>query len=117
MSEPIRSLTGSPRHSRARVAATFEQGGVVYWGDVGTDAIGHFAYDLNHPQAAFTKNGWLIAAADQECQVYRAQSGQVSLAALCRDTGSSPFAVLHTSYTNQFALCTSDARIRVFWIR
>ncbi|MCA9072707.1 MAG: hypothetical protein KDA84_27480, partial [Planctomycetaceae bacterium] len=68
LANPIIGLSGSAPHSRVRVAASFQDGGMVIWKD--TQRKRHFGHGLVAPQTAFTVTGKLVAVDQSRIEVY-----------------------------------------------
>jgi tetratricopeptide (TPR) repeat protein len=110
---PIHTLVGSAPFSRPRVVATCDQGAALYWADRSAPLV-HFAEDLHHPIAVFTRGGWLILAESSRCELYRAQDRRIVLESTLATVQSPPVALLTTSHADQFALLTADGVVRVY---
>ncbi|MBI3863397.1 MAG: tetratricopeptide repeat protein [Planctomycetia bacterium] len=110
----IRGLACSVSHSRRRVAITYETGGQIYWDDQFNERPEWFGLHLAEPIVEFTASGLLVAASTQECQVYSTSDRQSRLVAECRWKECTPIAVLRTGHADEFAVCFSDGRLRVF---
>jgi hypothetical protein len=111
----IRSLTGSPRHTRGRLVAALDQGGMIQWTDHDSRQI-IFADDLPEPAVGLTRGGWLVAATDDRIEVYSARSEKVTLHARAPGPGDRPIAILSGRYPDQFAVCTVSGKIQVFQV-
>src|SRR6185369_13905895 len=80
--EVITSLHGSAPGTRPRLAATFRQGGILYWENFYHRGLADtFATELAEPVAGFTAGGDLVAAAVGGCEVYATQDRRVKLKA------------------------------------
>lgn len=112
----IRSLAGSPRHTRGRLVASLETGGMIQWTDHTDSRQIVFADDLAEPAVGLTRGGWLVAATRDRIEVYSTQSGKVTLHAHLDGPGAPPFAVLTGPYTDQFAVCTVSGKVQVFQV-
>lgn len=116
--DTIHALSESAPYTRKRIALTFTTGGAVYWDERACPRdrrLQPFAKDLSLPFARFTASGWLVAAGLEEYQAYSTSGFELKLAAKCR-SASAPFAVLTTGEHNQFAVCGTDGRIRIYAI-
>ncbi|MGD9128743.1 MAG: hypothetical protein PVH19_15310, partial [Planctomycetia bacterium] len=72
--QPILSLQGSSPHTRARLALTFPRGGAICWDEFGGIHSEFFATDMPNPVACFNRGGYLIAASEHGCDVYRTKN-------------------------------------------
>jgi tetratricopeptide (TPR) repeat protein len=110
----VKGLSGSAVHTRPRVAAVFERGGVVLWDDNELHRFEVFGKELESPLATFTQHGWLVAAAKEECHVYVSQDRKLSFKATGPGSATSPIAVMPTDHAHRYAVCDSEGRIAVF---
>jgi hypothetical protein len=113
---PIRHITGSAPHTRARVVLACEQGGVVIWGKSELRRETTFALDLLDPVVGLTRGGWLVAATSDAIQVYGTHDGRLSFVGEVEGPGQSPVAVLPTSDTDQFALLLPDGGVSIYQV-
>lgn len=111
----IRSLAGSPRHTRGRLVAALDMGGMIQWTDHDSRQI-IFADDMPEPAVGLTRGGWLIAAVSDRIEVYSARSEKVTLHANAPGPGDRPIAILSGRYPDQFAVCTVAGKIQVFQV-
>lgn len=114
MPESICGLTCSALHTRRRIAVTFDLGGRVLWDEPPLRHAESFALSLDHPVAAFSQFGWLIAASTEECQIYLTNDRRIRLEATCQWPHSEPIAILDTGAANEFAVCFADGRVLTF---
>jgi tetratricopeptide (TPR) repeat protein len=112
----VQGLYGSAIHSRQRVAATLERGGAVIWDDYDYKRIEVFARELETPLATFTRNGFLVAASREECQVYQSQERKLAFHATAPGSKTDPLAVLATDHAAQFAVVDGDGLVTVYGI-
>jgi len=111
---PIQSLVGSAPSTRTRIAMTFAQGAKVFWDDVRYGTPVSFATDMPYPVVCFHRGGYLIAASEGRCEVYRAHDGHAQLEAELDVAGMKPIAVLSGPRTDQFGLVTETGEILVY---
>jgi tetratricopeptide (TPR) repeat protein len=111
----IRSLSGSPRHTRGRLVAALDMGGMIQWTDHDSRQI-IFADDMPEPAVGLTRGGWLVAATGDRIEVYSARSEKVTLHARAPGPGDRPIAILSGRYPDQFAVCTVSGKIQVFQV-
>ncbi len=116
MPQPIRGLVCSPPHTRRRVAVTFDSGGRVIWDEATERHEESFATDLAFPVAGFTRSGWLVAAACDECEIYSTNERRIRLEAECKLPHSVPIAVLDTGASHEFAVCSAEGTILTFQV-
>ena len=112
----VRSLVGSAPHTRPRIAATFEEGGEVFWDDFEKTTIQPFATGMANPIACFNRGGYLIAACADGCEVYATQDRKVRLVADTEWPEPRPVAVLSGPRTDQFGIVTPGGEIRIYEI-
>ena len=104
----ILGLHGSAPLSRARVAVALEQGAMLYWDDF-QERSSPFAGELAAPVVQFIEGGWLVAAAEKECHVYRtAENYKLRWEANLPHFHGAVLAVLPTARPDQFALFTAN---------
>ncbi len=108
----IVGLSGSAPHSRIRVAASFEEGGVVFWKD--TQQMRQFGYGLNCPRTAFTVTGKLIAADESKIEIYDTSLNRLSLAASLESPGD-PLSVMPFA-RNHFAVFCTDGQLSLYGV-
>lgn len=106
-------VVGSPAFTRVRVAAAFEEGGVVLW-DEGTQQP--FAQGMDRPRIGFTRGGFLIAANRKEVRVYRADGFTICRHRTFAIDGMDPIAVCAAPKLNDIGLIGSNGLVRVFEI-
>ena len=107
LSRPIVALHGSARFSQARIVVALESGAVLFWDDEGR--MSEFAAELSNPVCQFTASGWLAAASDDQCQIYRTGTNRIELKARMSNR-SRPIAILCTAHPDQFALLVPAAQ-------
>ena len=112
----IHSLVGSAPYTRPRLAATFEDGGEVFWDDFEKTAVHPFASGMTNPIACFNRAGYLIAASEGACEVYSTKHRRVRLVADTQMSGPCPIAVIWGPKSDQFGLVCPDGEIRVYEI-
>jgi hypothetical protein len=115
--EVITSLHGSAPGTRARLAATFRQGGILYWENFYHRGLAEsFATDLADPVADFTGGGDLVAASVDGCEVYSTQDRRIKLKAELSGLRTRPLAVLPLPRPDQFALFGEDGELAVYQV-
>jgi len=110
--QTIFGLSGSPPHSRVRLALSFAQGGAVVWRD--SSAVRRFGDDLNSPLTAFTISGHLIAVDPYRIEVYRTDRNEVKLHSTV-DSPGQPLAVMPVRHS-EFAVFDSQGGVHVYRI-
>jgi len=108
---PVASMAGSPPFTVVRVAAAFDEGGVMIWPD-GRQQL--FGQGMADPRIGFTRGGLLIAVARGEARVYRTDGFKVRLQASFPVEGSPPIAVCPARKLDEFGLISADGLVRVF---
>jgi tetratricopeptide (TPR) repeat protein len=114
--DSIRGLCGSAAHTRPRIAAMSEHGGVVLWDDHDVQRFESFGRGMESPLATFTQHGWLVAASKEECQVYFSRDRKLLTKATGKGSVSPPIAVMATDHAHQYAVCDSEGRIAIYRI-
>lgn len=104
---PIIGLSGSAPHSRVRVAASFEDGGIVIWKD--TQRTRHFGHGLVSPRTAFTVTGKLIAVDKHRIEVYNTSRNDLVFESTMPSPGE-PVSVMSVE-RNGFAVLCADGRL------
>lgn len=107
LANPIIGLSGSAPHSRVRVAASFEDGGMVVWKD--TQRMQHFGHGLTSPQTAFTVTGKLIAVDQSRIEVYNTSRNDLVFESSMPSPGK-PVSVMPVE-RNGFAVLCTDGRL------
>ncbi|MGE0758904.1 MAG: hypothetical protein AB7O38_17915 [Pirellulaceae bacterium] len=118
LERPIFRLSGSAPFARARIAISFDHGGVVYWPshfDHGRSC--KFASDMPRPLAGFNRGGMLIAADRSGAEVYVPHGDDLVYAARMDEFASQPIAILATGLTNQFAIGFESGEIALYEAR
>jgi tetratricopeptide (TPR) repeat protein len=111
----IRTLSGSPPDTMARVVAGLDHGGVIHWPNSrGDGAQVYFSQDMERPAVALTRDGFLVAASATECEVFSTQGGQLKLLARSALGGARVIAVLPGPKPRQFLLFTADGLLSCF---
>jgi tetratricopeptide (TPR) repeat protein len=111
----IHSLAVSPPHTRTRIIAGLEQGGVVWWTDELRDKPTWFDRDLPAPIVCLNRGGLLVAASSERIEVYHTWGGQTPLrATIPLPLGDPPIAVLTPPNPDQFAIVTGLGRVQVY---
>ena len=108
----ILGLSGSAPHSRVRVAASFEEGGVVIWKD--TERTRQFGHGLNMPRTTFTVTGKLIAVDESRIEVYGTAHSNLSIESTIASPGE-PLSVIPAS-RDSFAVLCSDGRLTMYQV-
>ncbi len=112
LGRPIVGLSGSAPHSRVRIAASFDEGGVVLWKD--TQQMRQFGHGLTFPRTAFTVTGKLIAVDESKIEVYETSQNTLSLAASL-DSPGNPLSVIPFG-RNHFAVFCADGQLSLYRI-
>ncbi|HUY90021.1 MAG TPA: hypothetical protein VMV10_14895 [Pirellulales bacterium] len=112
----ITQLIGSAPHTRPRIAAAMQQGGMIFWGENAAADRTPFASEMVEPRIALTRRGWLVAASKDEIDVYATAGGKLQLHARTRGDGIAPLAALATHNVNQFALLYPNGRVTIYQI-
>jgi hypothetical protein len=113
-SRRICRLAGSAPFAMARIAVSFELGGLVYWpGPFDRGQRREFASDMPRPIAAFNRGGYLIAAHRSGAEVYL-PGGDDLVLAKTDAFAMEPIAVLANSAAGQFAIGFESGEIRLY---
>jgi tetratricopeptide (TPR) repeat protein len=115
LASPIRSITGSAPHTRARIIVACEQGGYVLWGDAVHSANEtRFAQDMHRPVVGLTRGGWLVAATRGELEVFSTHDGRLSYFGRSAEIKHDPLAILPTTDANRFAVLTVEGSVTIY---
>ncbi|MEN6496837.1 MAG: hypothetical protein ABFD16_21310, partial [Thermoguttaceae bacterium] len=99
---------------RARVAVALEQGAMLYW-DESQEHLSPFAVALVAPVLQFIDCGWLLAASEEQCHVYRtAENYSVRWEASIAHRHGPPIAVLSPALPHEFALVSQDGTVAIY---
>jgi tetratricopeptide (TPR) repeat protein len=110
----ILGIHGSAPFSRARVAVALEQGAMLYW-DESQEHVSPFAVDLVAPVLQFIDGGWLVAASEEQCHVYRtAENYTIRWEASVSHRHGPPIAVLSTARPHEFALVCQNGTVATY---
>ncbi|MDZ7616777.1 MAG: hypothetical protein U1E05_07225, partial [Patescibacteria group bacterium] len=104
----------SARFSRARVAISLQAGAMLLWDDY--QALkSPFAEDMAAPVLRFIDGGWLVAASEHACNVYRTtENCKVHCeATVCHKHGA-PIAVLNSGQKDRFAMVTEKGTVVLY---
>jgi hypothetical protein len=113
----IVSVCGSAPGSRPRVALGFDEGGLLFWGDVYYRGLAQpFATGMAFPVLGFTAGGDLVAADGDGCEVYATQDRRLRLKGELHGGRRAPLAVLPLPQPDQFALFTPDGEVAVYQV-
>lgn len=107
----VTQLIASPPHTRLRVAIAMEQGALLLWGNDQRAASTSFASDLPAPLIALTRDGSLVAASQDEIELYSTRDSRLTLRERLRTSQSSPLALVASGASNRVALLYSDGRL------
>jgi len=110
--EPIIALSGSPAHTRLRLALSFVHGGAVFWKD--SSSVRRFGDDLSQPRTAFTISGHLVAVDASRIEIYGLDRHELKLEST-GDSPGQPLAVMRVRM-NQFAILDATALLSVYRI-
>jgi tetratricopeptide (TPR) repeat protein len=110
--EPIIALSGSPAHTRLRLAVSFVQGGAVFWKD--SSRVRRFGDELSQPRTVFTISGHLVAVDASRIEIYRLDRHELKLESAA-DSPGQPLAVMRVSI-NEFAILDATALLGVYRI-
>jgi hypothetical protein len=116
MPSAIRQLVGSAPHTRPRLAASLDEGAVMLWGETPNAPTTTFAFDMPCPKIAFTRNGWLAAASDQQVEVYRLLDTELQLHARLEHSGGELLSVVTRTHGDSFGLVTKSGQVLTFEI-
>jgi hypothetical protein len=111
--EPIIALSGSPAHTRLRLAVSFVQGGAVFWKD--SSSVRRFGDELSQPRTVFTISGHLVAVDASRIEIYRLDRRELKLESAA-DSPGQPLAVMRVRM-NEFAILDATALLSVYRIR
>lgn len=113
-----RGMTLSGPFTRLRLAVLHDEGGTVLW----PSSIGNknfqrpFGDKLARPRAAFIRDGSLVAVNRSEGRLYDTNGRAVTFRAAFEGPGSEPVQVLPGLHLHQFAIITTDGRVRIYRI-
>lgn len=110
---PIYALAGTPPNTRSRVAASLEQGGVIFWDDSPDGTQQSFSPSLSQPKIACNRGGMLIAASGRSGEVYATQDLKVRLEAEV-EFPSDVVAVTSDISPNRFSVLLQSGEIRQY---
>jgi hypothetical protein len=108
------SLAASLPHTRMRFAVGLEQGGFLYWGNPAQTRGIPFGEDLHRPKLGFSRGGHLVAASQEEIQVYGTRGGTLKYLEKGDGCGAEPIAVLAPMQSDRFVVAFRDGRMRVY---
>ena len=111
---PIRAITGSGLHTRARIVLACQRGGVVVWGATARQPATAFSMDLVEPVVGLARGGWLAAATSDTIEVLSTHGGQLTWRGAIAGPGQEPLAVLATHSANRFAVLTTEGLVNVY---
>lgn len=113
---PITGLTGSPLHTRARVAVTLGEGGQVLWPNIDGLDQERFGHDMFQPVATFIREGLLVVASGDEGRIYATATHrhEVRHVASFNVSAEEVAAVLPTDEAGQFALTADDRQVIIY---
>ena len=114
---PVRSITASPPHTRARIVFGCEEGGVVLWGESADSTQTMFARDLMSPVVGLNRGGYLVAATAERVQVYRATNSPLPYLGEAAGPGTEPIAILAHEHVDQFAILSADGRVSCYEVK
>ena len=111
----ITYFSGSMPNSRARIAASFERGGIVLWRD-DSEYQHPFGESLDSPRTCINRGGLLVAVDSNQCEVYNTVDGKIQLKGTLSSMPSDPIAVIPGDRPDQFSLAWPDGVIRVYGV-
>ena len=94
--DEIIGLSATSPHRRPRIAASFRDGGAVFWDQYDGTRCRPLDRDLDEPLTAFSQSGHLIAADGAQCQVYETSGGELKLTGFLDKLPARPCAILPT---------------------
>ena len=112
--DPAIGMVGSVRGVSTHIALTFEFGFRILWESYGPNLSGLMCETMSRPRLLFTRTGHLIAADDDQCEVYRTVQGEFKLVAKIWIKGCR--ALMRTKESAGFALLNSAGEIEVYRI-
>jgi hypothetical protein len=110
LSGRIIGLSGSVPHSRVRIAASYEEGGVILWKD--TQRTRMFGHGLIAPRTTFLLTGNLVAVDELQIEVYGTGRNTLSFESSLASPGK-PLSVMPVA-RNSFAVLCNDGRLMVY---
>lgn len=110
----VKSITGSPPHTKPRIIFACEQGGTVLFGESAASMQTVFAQDLMSPVVGLNRGDYLIAATSHRVQVYRTSSESLPYVGETSCRGVEPIAILAHEQLNRFAILSADGRISCY---
>ena len=110
--EPAVGMAGSIRRASTRVALSFEYGFRVLWKAYDSDLSVLMSDTLYKPKLLFTSAGYLIAADDDQCVVYRSTAGKFEWLGKVEINGCR--ALMRTGNSSGFALLNDAGEIEIY---
>jgi len=112
--EPTVGMAGSVRKVSTRVALSFDYGFRVLWEAYDSKLSGLMSDTLYRPKLLFTSAGYLIAADEDQCEVYRSSAGSIEWMGKIETNGCR--ALMRTNQSNGFALLNDEGAIEIYRI-
>lgn len=108
-------LATAPRNTRRRLAVAMEEGAMLFWdGNVAAASGTALAGSLQRPVIGFTSGGFLVAADQQQVQVYRTADGKSQFHAQFDTPNEHPVAVVAVTRPNEFTLVDRNGTLTTF---
>jgi tetratricopeptide (TPR) repeat protein len=111
---PIHAITGSGWHTRPRIVAACQRGGVVLWGSSADSPATAFGMELTNPVVGLARGGWLVAATVEAIEIWNTQDSKLEWIGQIPGPAKQPLAVTSVSAANRFGLFTSDGRVHIY---
>jgi hypothetical protein len=113
---PITSIMTARHDWKPRIAVSMTIGAKLLWHERPNSPSETFAHDLHAPRIAISRQGRVIAAAEQGIEVYSTRDAMYSLKLLARlDTlPAPPLAVIPFHQSDRFAVVLTDGRVRIY---
>lgn len=120
MPRELKGLVTSSPHTRLRLAVSFDEGGIILWGDTETAPRTPFAAGLPAPRVCLLPAGLLVAAAPGVVEVYDIRDGRATRIAVREERGLDPAAVAPrggASGSAAFAILDAGGTLRCYDVR
>lgn len=111
LSQPVHELVSCDAERGPRMAATYAEGGTVFWVETGEQQS--FGLGLTNPIATFTpQNDLLVIDEHGVIEIYRTTSHSVDLQTTLAPYRSRPISI-HSLPTRRFCVCYADGTVDV----
>lgn len=111
---PIQSMAASYPNTQIRIAVSFDQGGNVIWDGLDSNSICSFGDGIDHPYAAFQRNGNLIVAGKNDIEIYMTQRRRLELSKRLALPEPETVALLTENQGSLFALLSRSGQLSIY---